>query len=104
MLTTLWQWLSSLWSEAPVASVDRTQNPEASPTLGFGITSDIGAVANGIGDVSKTVGQVIMVENTPQMIQGRLNAEEQAEKDRIVKNANEALKSGNGDQVGRDLS
>lgn len=104
MISSIWQWLSSLWSKAPVASVDRTQSPEVSPTLGFGITSDIGAVANGIGDVSKTVGQVITVENTPQMIQGRLNAEEQAVKDQIVKNTNTAIATGDASGVDKDLS
>lgn len=67
-------------------------------------TTDVGAVANAVKEIATVADDVIKAENTPQMVQGRLNAEEQTEKDRIAKDSQEALKTGDLDQVNKDLS
>jgi len=90
--------ISNYWktpSQSPVPPV---------PNFGIGITSDIGAVANGIGDVAKVTDTIVKAENTPQMIQGRLNEEEQRIKDGNAKAVQQGLKTGDISDIEKRLS
>lgn len=99
---TIWQNIKSFLADwlAPKT----TSTTPATTTLSVGITSDIGAVANGIGEVAKTTAIVISTENSPQMIQGRLNAEEQKIKDQNAKAVDSGLKSGDLSDIEKRLS
>jgi hypothetical protein len=67
--------------------------------------TDIGAVAGALGEVAKTVGDVVEAENTPEVVAGRVNAAEQAAQDRLAQDAAKATASPEAqEQFDRDLS
>lgn len=93
MWNLLWTWLKSLLTPKPAVTI---------PSIP--VTTDAGEIAGAVKEVATVADDVIKVENTPQMVQGRLNAEEQAAKDKIAKDSRRALKTGNLEKIDEDLS
>lgn len=75
-----------------------------SDPITIGVTSDVGAVANFLTECAKVGLDLVDLFNSPQMIQSRINAEVQAEKDKLAKDAADALKTGKMGAVDKDLS
>jgi hypothetical protein len=72
--------------------------------LTLGITSDIGAVATFLGKCVDFGLDIEKVLNSPQMIQARVNAAAQRQRDQNAKDADTALKTGDVTKVEEDLS
>jgi hypothetical protein len=83
---------------------DFTYNGMSADPLTLGITSDVGAVANFLTECAKVGLSIEELFNSPQMIQARLNIQEQAAKDKIAKDEAEALKTGVSTEIDKDLS
>lgn len=67
-----------------------------SPAITAGLTA--------FGDVVKLTDDELAILNSPLNIQARLNVAIQAAKDRLAKDAQDALRAGNMSDVNRDLS
>lgn len=62
--------------------------------LTLSITSDVGAVANFLTAWAKFGGDILAVWDSPQMVQARINAQNQAADDQIARDADSGLKPG----------
>jgi hypothetical protein len=70
------------------------------PTLGVGITTDVGAVANGVTAVSGLIKQEDLEMNSPEMIKAAEDADKQAKIDQF----NRDLQSGDTDAIRREIA
>lgn len=94
LLASILRWIADLLSKP----VETTTNPaDFVPKL----PSD---PVTGIADVIAEGEVLVHDQNGPQMIQGRVNAEVQAEKDKIARDEAEALRTGDTTEIDKDLS
>ncbi len=76
----------------------------SSLNLGVDLAPAVTAVAGTVTEAGKVAEAIIADENTPAMIAGRENRNEQEAKDRIVNDTDKALKTGDVKAIERDLS
>jgi len=90
-LTTILGWLGYKSTSAPAPTT---------PTLGVGITTDVGAGFNAVTAVSGVVKQVDSEMNTPEMIKAAEDADKQAKIDQF----NRDLQAGNSDAIRKEIA
>lgn len=102
-MTSLWNWIKSLFTPAPVSTTTTPLTPTAiSAAIDFApaVTAGFNAAAAG----ANLVGKVIDAEDTPAMVQARKDVAIQKVKDRINADAAAALKSGDVTKINQDLA
>lgn len=96
-LLTFLQWLFNKWIGA---------KPVSTPTnpTSIAVVTDVGAVAEGVGDVAKLGTEIISVVDSPEMIEARKKEALTKDRDRARLDAKQALQSGDASKVDADLS
>lgn len=93
MWSAIWTLIKSLFASKTVSTSETSI--DVAPGSSY---------AQAVGEVAKVADTVISAENSPEMVQGRLNKEEQALKDKEAAAVSDGLKTGNLTEIEKGLS